>query len=249
MRAYRTFQALILAGLGLFMLERIWSGRIGLYINRRSIPIVLLAALGLVILAQVVFQARARHSLTDANQVEDEQDPAHAAPGRANLIWLVIPIVIGLVIPARPLGAGALVNRGINTASALVARSGETTSALDLPAPQRNVLDWIRAFQAAADPLSLNGELAEVTGFVYHDRRLPPGQFMLGRFTITCCVADAMAVGMVVRWADSAALPENRWVTVRGPVQVLELEGQKVPMISAEKVELIPEPEQPYLYP
>jgi uncharacterized repeat protein (TIGR03943 family) len=76
---------------------------------------------------------------------------------------------------------------------------------LALPPAQRTVLDWIRLY-GADRPARAHGQPADVTGFVYHDPRLQPGQFMVGRFTIACCVADAMALGMVVDWPESAEL-------------------------------------------
>ena len=57
-RRYRAFQALLLALTGFFLLERVWSGKILLYINQRYVLLVLLAAVGLIILAQVVFEER-----------------------------------------------------------------------------------------------------------------------------------------------------------------------------------------------
>jgi putative membrane protein len=87
-----------------------------------------------------------------------------------------------------------------------------------------------------------------VIGFVYHDPRLSEGQFMVGRFTITCCVADALAVGMVVAWPEAKDLPDNHWVRVQGAVQTVLLDGQTLPLIDAETVEIIPEPQQPYLF-
>ena len=108
MRAYRTFQALVLAGLGFFILERVWSGQVLFYINSRSVWIVLIAGVVLVGLAQIVFQARLAHPQTEAESPEH----THARPGLGNLFLLLIPLLVGLLVPTRPLSTGVLANRG-----------------------------------------------------------------------------------------------------------------------------------------
>lgn len=239
LRAYRTFQAMILAALGIYLLSKVYDGRILLYINQRFVILVLLAAFGLLALAQVVL-----HERPDVGSQAAEQ-PA-GRPGWA--LWLVVlPLLAGLLVPARPLGVSALANRGINTGAGLTARAGSgALNAIAIPSTQRSVLDWIRI---SNDGNLAPGEMADVVGFVYHDGRLPENQFLVGRFSIACCVADAVALGMVVSWPDAAGLPDNRWVRVAGPLQVYSLEGRNLPMIAAQRVEIIPEPEQPYLFP
>jgi hypothetical protein len=58
LRAYRTFQGLVLAALGLFLLSKLWDGSVLLYINQRFVWLVVFAAIGLVILSQVILQNR-----------------------------------------------------------------------------------------------------------------------------------------------------------------------------------------------
>ena len=78
--------------------------------------------------------------------------------------------------------------------------------------------------------------------------------FMVARFTISCCVADASAVGMPVHWpqdaAPSSALPESdAWVQVHGTFQLGEFGGNLFPILQADSLAVVAEPEHPYLYP
>jgi uncharacterized repeat protein (TIGR03943 family) len=82
---------------------------------------------------------------------------------------------------------------------------------------------------------------------VYEDSRLPAGHFLVARFTVSCCVADAFAIGMAVEWSEEMVV--NSWVNVRGPVDVLTVDGQRVPLIRADQVVPVDPPDQPYLYP
>ena len=226
-----------------------------LYLYQRFVILVLLAGLGLVALSQVVL----REKTAAAHDHDEHEEPDAGNCGSAvheerqasgwNLWWLAFPLLLGILLPARPLGSSMIANRGINVDAPLTMRGGDSLVALELPSAERSVLDWIRAFNYAGDPYAFAGQPADVTGFVYHDLRLPEGQFMVGRFAVTCCVADALAVGMVVAWPGAGDLPDNDWVRVRGRVQVTHLDGQALPMIEAESVESVPEPQQPYLFP
>ena len=56
-------------------------------------------------------------------------------------------------------------------------------------------------------------------------------------------------MALLVAWPEAAALAENVWVRVRGPVRAAELNGQPIPLILAETVEPTDQPEHPYMYP
>lgn len=245
-RSYRTFQALILAGLGIYLLSKVIDGRILLYINQRFVILILLASFVFLFLAQLAMRER-----ISEDGVEGSHD--HSLDGETNLsgwvLWLLaLPIIIGLFSPERPLSSNALQIRGINVSSSLSVQQG-ATDALGIPSSQRSVLDWIRVVNQNPDGEGIIGEKADVTGFVYHDTRLGKNQFMVSRFSIACCVADAIAMGMVVNWPDASNLVDNQWVRVIGTSDLLALEGKPLPVINADQVELIPEPEQPYLFP
>jgi uncharacterized repeat protein (TIGR03943 family) len=114
---------------------------------------------------------------------------------------------------------------------------------------KRNVLDWVRAINADPDPAALNGEQADVIGFVYRDDRFGNDQFLLARFTITCCVADAMAIGLVVQSPEAASLAADSWVHVQGAFEDGKLGDEPTPVLVAADIAPVQAPEQPYLYP
>lgn len=238
-RLYRAFQALILASLGLFLLSKFWNGSLLLYIHSRFTLMTALAVILLAALAQTTFSQAALAGKPDAREGRPWQ----------NLLWMAVPLAIGILIPAQPLGARAVEQRGIHTRAPLTASAGAEAISLELPADQRNLLDWIRVFDRSSDPSGIVGESVDVIGFVYRDPRLAGGQFMLARFGVTCCVADATAIGLPVAWPEAARLTENGWVRVRGSVAILSFDGKLLPGVQAESVETVPEPQQPYLFP
>jgi putative membrane protein len=272
-RTYRKIQALVLGATGLFLLQKIWSGSLYFYINERFLVLILLAALGFLVLAQVLIAdlfpqkkgsvedegSPAFSDEIDLHQVEEHlhahvhtHDGKHVhTPKRFPWILLVValPVLLGILIPARPLGASAVANKGLRVASPLRADQANNRLLLEVPPNNRTILDWQQIVGSEPEPTRLIGEPVDVVGFVYRDPRLPDGQFMVGRFTLTCCVADAFAIGMVVDSPESANYPENTWVRVQGTLDLTEIDGQEIPSIQAGKIQEVSEPAQPYLIP
>ena len=255
-RLYRSLQALLLLLLGLFLGSRLWSGQITWYINTRFLPLTLLGTVGLMILARALFVDREQapdvlHNHARGHADSDGEGEPRSAPAGASpwgLLVFLLPLVIGLVVPHRPLGSEALANRGLSAIAPLRAGGGDQPLQLALAPSERTILDWIRAFNLADDPSTEEGLPADVVGFAYRDPRLPAGQVLLGRFALTCCVADAMAIGLIVEGDDLDQMVDNAWYRVQGPIHLASLDGQPIPLIRAEKVQEVPMPEQPYLY-
>jgi len=252
-RTYRALQAALLAGLGLFMLHKLWTGTLYWYINQRFWLLILLAAVGFLVLARVVLPGRREseppdHQPDGEHEHDAEHDHDHGTPRAWGLLFLAVPLLLAVVIPARPLGSSAISNRGINTGAPLTVGGGTPTQ-LDLAPTDRNVLDWVRAFNYSTDPQTYAGQPADVVGFVYHDGQLAADVFLVSRFAVTCCSADATAIGLLVRWPAAASLESNAWVRVRGPVEVGSLRGNPTPLVAAESLDGVETPAQPYLYP
>lgn len=234
MRGYRLFQGLLMAGLGFFLLGRVWDGRILLYLNQRFVWLVVLAGLMLLGMAQVVLQSR------PAVGQELERRSAWG------LVWLLLPLAVGVMIPARPLSQEMVDVRGIQT-QPLMLRSDAQTQRMELPSTQWSVLNWTQAFRLDAEKQI--GQDVDVTGFVFHDSMLAADQMMVGRFAITCCVADAAAVGVVVQSPLAASFAQGDWVRVSGRVIWVEVNGELQAGFEAQMIEKVEAPEQPYLFP
>lgn len=253
-RTYQRLQALLALALGFFILNVISSGKLYWYINARF---AWLTVLGMLILFALGANMLDNLRRTRAQAVDEapghlhspgHDHTEHTKPSAWPLLLLALPLLIGLLIPARPLGSDAAASRGVAVSGALA--SGDISPLLLQTGPdQRTVLDWIRIFNAQTDLEQYEGETANVIGFVYRDPRLGPNQFLASRFAVTCCVADAFALGMLVEWPESAALGVDEWVQVKGPLRIVEQDGRKIPMIEAESVRQVDIPAQPYLFP
>jgi uncharacterized repeat protein (TIGR03943 family) len=243
-RSYRSWQALLLFALFLFFLVKVINNQLNWYINLRFLVLTQIGIVFLAILAQRLF-TEARHP--HEHRQDDKHDHEHAfAP--ANLWIMFIPLLIGVLIPAKPLDSSAVSAKGLASSSALVS-SQSSSKLFQTESEQRNVLDWVKLFYFEKDLSPYIGQRASVVGFVYFDDQLPQGQFFVSRFIISCCAADAYAVGMIVDWPDVASLKGDVWVKVSGPVEAVSFDNGTSPLIRAEAVEIVSPPDQPYLYP
>ncbi len=201
---------------------------------------------GIVVLATMALSLF-REPKTGQDHEDSNHEHPHSGSAQA-LIILFVPLLIAVLIPSHPLDANAASTRGMNVSTPLIGSSSQTRQ-FEAAADTRNILDWIRIFNSGTAPTPYLGQTAKVTGFVYHDPRLPANQFIVSRFVITCCTADASAIGMIVTWGQSSTLKENAWIEVKGPVQSAQLGGQPIPLIEAVLVQPVQQPQQPYLYP
>lgn len=235
-RAQRWLKAGLLLGLGVYFTVLIVTGSLNNYINIRFVWLAYVAA--------VIFFLLGAYSLYDLMR----PDPHHHAHAHGGLSWGVLvvglPLVLGALIPSQPLGVEA-VGGSISTTAVNAVNATTFTVAPEY----RNVLDWLRVFSSTADFTALEGEPADVIGFVYTEPGMAADEFMAARFTLSCCVADASAIGLPVLWSDTPGLTPGAWVQVKGVIGVDEANGETRPVLRATTVEAVPQPEHPYLYP
>lgn len=270
-RTRQWLQSAILLFLGLYFLDNMLSGRIYLYINERFgwltwLGTGILLALAVVSIADLMRKKQPApdthdhdhdhhdHEGHDHDHHGDEDEHAHAGHVHGQAAsWpilgvIALPLVLGLVVEAKPLGASAVGSSGISTQ---YKTSGNSTQYASLAPADRNVLDWIRDFNSTDNLDQFNGQQADVIGFVYRDIRFNDiaSKFVVARFTISCCVADATAIGLIVQSPDGAKLAQDSWVRVKGKFQVQDFDGQRTPILVADTVEPTAQPDHPYLYP
>lgn len=226
---------LLLLGMGVYLAVLIVTGNLSNYINLRFAWLAYVGAAIFFLLALVSLAGWLRPPTAQAH--------AHYQIGWDILAIVATPLLLALLIPSRSLGIEAI-NGGVSlNPVGAAAVTGFSRSPLD-----RNVLDWLREFDRAA-PASFDGAPADVVGFVYREPSFAPADFMLSRFTMSCCVADAFPIGMPVRWEEASGFDAGDWVRVQGALRATEFGGELLPVLLADSIEAVAEPRQPYLYP
>jgi putative membrane protein len=248
-RLERALKGLILIGFALFLTNSIMNGTLLFYINRRFAWLTWVATVLLVLIAFAYQRTtRVRHRQDqDHGDVHHHHDHCQGSESVWTALALVaLPLLLGVLVPPQPLGAQAVGGREVNTDGVGL---DNDEAVLARAATERDILDWLRAFSAAENPAALSGQEARVVGFVYRDDTFTDELFMVSRFVVSCCVADATAVGLIVSWPGSRGLPLDSWVEVHGVFQQAQLEGELGPILVADDVRPTNPPNQPYLYP
>jgi len=238
----------LLLGLGVYFILLITTGSLTNYINQRFAWLSDVAAgifllLGVYSLILTIRAMRDHDALHDAlEHTHDGHDHDHGISWSA-LAVIAVPLLLGVLIPSRPLGAEAI-NGELSTTAAVGDMVTFTKQPLD-----RNVLDWLRYFGSLSDMNESAGQPADVIGFMYQEPEFPENMFMVARFTVSCCVADASAIGLPTYFVSDPPLEQGVWVHVTGTFTVGEFRGDTMPILQADTLEIVDQPEHPYLYP
>jgi putative membrane protein len=235
----------ILFGLGLYFVYNVASGNLTNYINERFAWLSWVAAPLFVLLGAIsAYSLLTRREEDHGEQGSHTHD--HGALSWPVLAVVALPLVFGTLLPSRPLGASA-VEGDLTAGAGLI--GGDEAATVERDPLDWNVLDWLRAVNRSTDLTEFDGQEANLLGFVYRNDQFPAGHFVVTRFIISCCVADATAVGMPVNWPEADGLDNDAWVQVHGTFELGEFAGNLFPVLQADALEIVPEPEHPYLYP
>ena len=207
------------------------SGRSFLYVSSRTFWVIPLGAIALT--------AAAAGRIATARTSTDERLDRRRA-WTAGLI--VLPAVAVLVLPPTALGSFAAARRS-TTAGGFVVASEEQIAQGPLELVDVAAASWSRdAMRALARRA---GSPVDFVGFVTRRTGMPADEFVLTRFIVSCCVADALSVQVRVVGVPPGRFREDAWVRVRGAFYPV---GREM-LVDASEVTPVPRPEHPYLNP
>lgn len=118
--------------------------------------------------------------------------------------------------------------------------------------PEMSLLDFLE-ITYYDETATLAGVPVRLVGFVMPATGSEDRGFLLSRFMINCCAADATIMQVGVKDVKEAIPAQDTWVSVTGrwypgpPSSRFSPDGFPVPELVADKVEVIPAPENPYL--
>lgn len=92
------------------------------------------------------------------------------------------------------------------------------------------------------------GREISVIGFVYRNPDLSDTQFVVVRYLIICCAADASPYGLLCESSEAKKYPQGTWLSVRGTLKTGKFNDREVPSIKVTSVERIDTPQNPYVY-
>jgi putative membrane protein len=228
----RSIRAIGLAAWGALFAWLWLSGESVRYLGPRTQWIVPVGAIGLTLTAAAYLYA-----------TRDEPSPRPGGREALGLLALLLPILAAATLAHAQLGSLAAANklssRGIDPSALarLASRDASEIGFLQLNAAGRDS-DLSRELGLAT------GKPVRLTGFVTSESngRRP---FELSRFYITCCIADAVPVGVHVAPGSVRRLRAGRddWLNVTGVLA----RGEREWVVRAIRIEHIDAPSNPYL--
>ena len=173
--------------------------------------------------------------------------PSEPQPITARSAWgiglIVLPVITVLALPPASLGSYAATRRSTFSSGGVVSSAEEIAdgdlSLMDVAGGLRS-RDGVDGSGRAAP-----ARRSSFTGFVTKDPGAPADEFMLTRFLVSCCVADALSVDVRVVGAPPGQFKADEWVRVSGRLYPL---GRDVIVDSTDIVK-VERPKHPYLSP
>ena len=211
----------------------VWfSGRSLLYVGNRTSWIVPAGA----ILFTVAFVGRVLSLRTEHQEAITTKDSFFIA-------IFVLPAVLLFAMPTSSLGSFAVGKRAGLSNGGFAAAVGQIPSTGDLS--MVNIGGALIDRESMKALVARAGSSSSFTGFVTREPGEAANEFLLNRFVISCCVADALAIQVRVANAPPGELKEDDWVRVTGKLYPL---GREV-IVMASDVEKVAKPKHPYLNP
>ncbi len=155
---------------------------------------------------------------------------------------MVLPVVLVAALPPATLGSFSAGKRAGFTGAGLATPLG------DIGTGRLTLIDVAAAQTTKPGEVALGkraGERVDFVGFVTRYADTPADEFLLTRYIVTCCVADATIAQVRVVNVPPGAFAANQWVDVQGTIFPL---GREV-IVSASSVTDVARPSRPYLTP
>lgn len=207
------------------------SGRTSLYLSARTAWVI---PLGVALLTAAV--------VGRLISVRTRAPEPVAARDALGIGLLVAPVVVVLTLPPASLGSYAAARRSTITGAGFASSTREISSG---PLTLVEVASALRSRAGRRALGSRAGSDVSFVGFVTRGPEMGADEFVLTRFLISCCVADALSVQAGVVGVPPGEFGPDDWVRVEGKIYPL---GREV-IVDASRVVHIDKPERPYLSP
>ena len=228
---YRIYQGIAMTGMGLYILFTGLEGELAQYVSPRLNPILLLTAVGLIGLAQIIFQARGKVVGVGRPLTQKEQNN--------RLWWFIFPFAAAFLLTVHHPEPGFMRVNGVLLQQIPGANENYAYSLLEPPPDRRTIKDWLLIYGGAPNREAMTGQTIVVTGIVHDEERINGDVFLLYQFVTGAGLGDSYAAGILVLWPEKGNLEEGNWVHVTGRLGEITLDWmpEPVPLIIAMDVQ------------
>lgn len=167
-------------------------------------------------------------------------------------IICLLPLISLFILDPKPLSSSSYLLRTSNNQTNINNKNSKV-SLFSFNPEARSFADWYYLFHQTSNLKTFEGMKAKITGFVVKSENLPENTYLLTRFTISCCSADATPISIPIEINSPIKLKNNDWIEVNGTLAVIsdpenkEVESQTIG-VKVTNYQLIQIPENPYVY-
>lgn len=156
---------------------------------------------------------------------------------------LIVVIISGMFIPSGQISSATANQRISNINSVELTSQYGALNNFSTESTNFDIGDWLVSMSFNSNLESFVGRKVDLIGFIFAPEDFKNDMFLISRFVVKCCAADARPVGLKVRseWRDNFKIDE--WVRIKGE---FVLENQELIIIPS-IIERADVPVRPYL--
>ncbi|MBW4519590.1 MAG: TIGR03943 family protein [Scytolyngbya sp. HA4215-MV1] len=240
---------LAISAWGILFLKYWLTGKLFLLIHPNYIWLTVASGVVLVLLAgwKFFFLLKQFRQTPRAGTTSSTQHMTFFPPGWGSSLLLAIAI-LSFIISPRAFASDTAIQRGVTDTLALT-RTKPQAFRISSRSEDKSLIDWIRTLSVYPEPDAYTGQKVKVQGFVTYSQQLPEQYFLISRFVITCCAADAYPVSLPVKLTQNrTAYKPDSWLEIEGQMITERLAGKRQLTIQAQSLKSISEPKNPYDY-
>lgn len=162
-------------------------------------------------------------------------------------VILVLVLFAGISIPSGQISSVTANQRIGNLNDVILSDDNIVGNSFGSSSESYDIGDWLISLSYNPDQNFYVGKKVDLIGFIFAPENLPEDVFILGRFVIRCCAADATPVGLKVETNWREEFKRDEWVRVKGAFDVREIDGNLELIIKVDSMERTEVPERPYI--
>jgi uncharacterized repeat protein (TIGR03943 family) len=234
---------------GILLLYYTFSAKIYILIHEHYIPLVVISAIA--ILAVGFLKGRQILRRRRGDNLATVQHLMIFPPGWGGALLLTTAI-LGFIISPQPFSSQKALGSGVNeifVSSRVTRVKPQEFRRASVSPEKRSLVDWVRTLNVYPEPDSYTGQKVNVQGFTIYPTELGQEYFLLARFVVTCCAADAYPIGLPVKLKENfEKFPPDTWLQVEGQMVTETIAGKRQLTIAADSLKKISQPKNPYSY-
>jgi putative membrane protein len=176
-------------------------------------------------------------------RISFRNNPVYGASAYIRLGTIVLPIFYILMAQNQSLSSYAFKKRSTVQPSQSI--QSAVKGAVTLPDDGK-----VSIFQIMENIDDWKDKRVVTEGMVYRDDNVPEKHIVIYRFLMTCCVADASPLNILVETDNPDGFKDDQWVRVEGILSLKKVgDIDFSPHIKADRITPIAPPKDKYLYP